>query len=172
MAFAEMTFNNQIASIKKRGNTLAGDIQTVIVRAHVEYVQGRPDNPDYDAVARVLNAVKVFQLRSAHTIAQYFAEHGPYKVDYRKDKKSGLKKFFCKKDEHGADFKEMTVQWNDWDAPKAEQEMFNSHNLLKMLKSAANSDRYDTASRSLATTLANQAELAIREAQDTAEAAA
>ena len=141
-----MTFGNQLASVAVRGKKWSDDVQTITVRAHTEYVQARitddndTSNPDFDAIARVLNAVKGLSLRTAHTLSGYIAEHGPYAIKYETDAKTKRKRFYVKldKSETAVEFKDMTVAWNDWDNPKAELELKGTADFIKMIERIAN----------------------------------
>lgn len=122
VAFAKMSFDKQLASIARRGATLRVDLQTVIVRAHVEYAR---DKQDFDAVARVLAAARMLSPRNAAVIAEYFKEHGPYDITYAKDPKTGRMRYYCKQDKTQvpAEFHPMIVNWADWDEPKADAQL-------------------------------------------------
>lgn len=145
--FEKLPHAKKTASISRRGTVISADIHVAAVEGHEDYVQARINNPDdavggdFDAVARLLNAVKSISLRTSDTVAAYHRAHGPYLIEYTEDKKNKRKKrWYCKLDkaETANPFIPMDIPWDEWDSPKAEKVIKNEGDLLKLVERIAN----------------------------------
>lgn len=137
-AFKAKEFDNQLTIIRKTGDKFRHYTQIVLVRAHEEYVQAKQD---FDAMARVLNAISSgLSVRTAKVCADYAREHGPYNIEYKNDPSTNTKRWYVSKDksEEATAFKEMKIQWYNWDNKKAETELKNEEDFLKMIQRVAN----------------------------------
>lgn len=158
--FEEMEFDAQLKSIRGTLSRVRDHIQIVAVRAHDEYVRGKADNPDYDAVARVLNTVKVMSVATSHSLAKYFQAHGPYDIVYKKDEEGHTKWYVSKdKSEDAKAFEDMAVTWYNWNDKRDEKNLLKGvDDLRKILAAYANDKehkKHDAASVAAATTAIN-----------------